>query len=204
MSSSRFCTAVVSAAFLCALASASIAQSARSPEQLMSNLIAAAQAGNVSAFLSGLDPEARRALIASEKGQVALDSAGAAFQRALDERFGPSAAVLVGPAESLETAIRRLGSAQVLGSRITPRGAEIQVRTPIGGPFGQPSATRDDTLFARREGGSWKLVLDFPPDIAGNQTAMIKRITQDVHAGRYQSRLDAMIALSNALYGRRS
>lgn len=204
MSSSRFRKAAMSAAFLCAVATASMAQPAHSPDQLMSNLIAAAQAGDVQAFLSGLDPQSRRALTASEKGKAALDSASAAFRRALDERFGPGGTVLVAPGESLQTAIRRLGSAQVLGSRITARGAEIRVRTPIGGPPGQPSATRDDTLFARREGGSWKLVLGFPPAVAGKQTAAIKRVTQNVRAGRYQSRQDAMIALSNALYGKQS
>lgn len=204
MSRSRFCSAVISAAVLSAVASASMAQRARSPEQLMSNLIDAARAGNVPAFLSGVDPQSRRALAASKKGQTALDNASSAFQRALDERFGPSGVVLVAPRESLETAIGRLGSAQVLDSRITPRGAEIRVRTPVGGPAGQPSATRDETLFARREDGSWKLVLGFPRDIAGKQTAIIDRITQNVRTGEYRSRLDAMIALSSALYGRQS
>ncbi len=183
-----------------AAAASESAPHAATPEQLVANLIAAAQKGDVDGYLANLTADSRKALSESSANRDALRAAEENFRNALDQRFGASAEVITSPPEDMKAALGALAGAEVLGKTPSPGGAvQIRVKTSLRTADGR-MVTREDTLAARREGGAWRLVLGLAPDgqRAAAQLAAIKQVTEKVKSGEYKDRESAMIALSDA------
>lgn len=185
-------------------ASSSAAGAPRTPEQLVKDLIAAGQIGDVNGFLARLTTDSRKALMESLAGETSLLKAQAAFQQALDSRFGEGTIMLSDTPGDLKTAVARLVAAEILSKKRTAKDeVQLKVRTSVRTPGGQ-IVIKEETLVARQEKGSWKLVLGFAPDggLVATQLAAANRIIQQVRDGAYKDPQSAMVALSNAWAGR--
>jgi hypothetical protein len=192
--------AVLTLVSIAPLSAAAATTEAKTPDQLVANLIAAAHSGDVDGYLSLLTAGAREAMTQSVANQASLERAHQAFMEALNSRFGEGATVLSDPPDDLKTALGRLLEAQVLSQKATEKGAiELRVKTTLKTPSGKTSE-REQTLLARKEGATWKLALGFPPDAASanQEIAAAERITQEVRDGKYPDRQAAMIALANS------
>jgi hypothetical protein len=174
---------------------------AKTPDDLIRNLINAAQQGNTDDFLAGLTSSSRKAVADSFLRQRELDAAQQAFQQALDERFGKGAPTLPSSPEDLKSAIGRLAGAELVEKAPAPGGGmKLRVKTSVKGTGGVV-ATRDETLLARQEGGAWKLVLVSPPEKQPGSKSILEDFTKKLKAGEFKDRMAAMIALDNALRG---
>ncbi len=185
---------------LCVSAGLAAGARAAAPEDLVKDLLAAAQSGDVDGFLSGLTTDSRQALIEAVAHQAALSRALEQFQQALDERFGAGAEMLASPPDDLQAALARFANAEVIGQREAPDGAvELHVKTSLKTGNGE-TITREEMLVARQEDGAWKLVLGFAANgkLAAERGAAAERIVQEVRDGKHKDRLSAMIALANA------
>jgi hypothetical protein len=185
---------------LCVSPSVFAGEPARTPDQLIKNLVEAARKGDVEGFLSGLTEGSRKALTESVANRSALRQALDDFEKALDERFGGGAEVLATPQDDLKTAIGRLAGAEVISQAERPDGSvELRVKTAIK-VDGERTVNREDTLVARREGGDWKLALGFAADggMTAERKAVAGRIAREVRDGKYKDRLAAMSALADA------
>ena len=177
----------------------------KSPDQLISDLLAAAHAGDVNAFLALLTASSRDALIQSYADQASLQHASEVFVQALNTRFGESAPVLSEIPDDLKASIGRLREAQILSQKPLATGdVELRVKTTSKTPLGQ--TVREQTLVAHREGDGWKLIGGFhnDPVLTADELKEAERITQEVRDGKYPDRQAAMIALSGAWSGKGS
>ena len=177
----------------------------KSPDQLISDLLTAAHAGDVNAFLALLTASSRDALTQSYANQASLQHASDAFVQALNARFGESTPVLSDVLDDLKASIARLAEAQILNQKPLANGdVELRVKTTSKTPLGQ--AVREQTLVAHREGDGWKLVGGFHNDAAltADELKAAERIAQEVRDGKYPDRRAAMIALSDAWSGKGS
>jgi hypothetical protein len=177
----------------------------KSPDQLISDLLTAAHAGDVNAFLALLTASSRDALTQSYANQASLQHASDAFVQALNARFGESTPVLSDVLDDLKGSIARLAEAQILNQKPLANGdVELRVKTTSKTPLGQ--AVREQTLVAHREGDGWKLVGGFHNDTAltADELKAAERIAQEVRDGKYPDRQAAMIALSDAWSGKGS
>jgi len=182
------------------LSAASANAPAKTPEQLIGNLLAAAHSGDTDGFLSLLAANSRDALTQSIANQAPARHAYETFLQALDSRFGQGTTMLSEPPDDLKTALSRLVEAQVLSQKPGEHGeVELRVKTTIKTPSGK-TAMREETLLALQEAGGWKLVVGFPNDgaLAAAEIAAAERITQEVRDGKYPDRQAAMIALADA------
>lgn len=187
-------------AFFCIVTFVCAAGPAKEPDQLIQDLLKAAQKGDVDSFLSGLTEESRRAVQESYANQNSFLQALQEFEKALNEKFGEGEELLMDPPNDLKAAIARLASAEVMTQKTRPDGSiELRVKTSIKMEDGS-TISREDPLIARQEGGGWKLWLGFAPDgkIAGEKIEAAQQLTQEVRAGKYKDRVSAMIALANA------
>ncbi|MGH9495036.1 MAG: hypothetical protein ACRD3B_08575, partial [Candidatus Sulfotelmatobacter sp.] len=148
-------------------------------------------------LLSYLTASSRKALADSFADEAAMRGAQQEFQGALDEKFGKGGEVLASPVDDLKTAMARLGGADVVETKPASGGSvQIRIKATIKVPDGK-SPTREETLLARKEGGSWKLVIGFAPH--SDPKAAFARATKEVKEGKYKDRNEAMIALSDAI-----
>jgi hypothetical protein len=172
---------------------------ARTPEQLIANLVAAAQAGDGDAVLSNLTVESRRAVIASFVDRAALRAGLTQFRSALDQRFGAGGELLEPPPRDLAISIGRVAGAEILSESVVAEGMELQVRTTLRAEDGS-DRFREDSLLARQQSGGWRLALGLTTDggVASAQAAAVERVTQAVRDGAYQDRTEAMVALADA------
>jgi hypothetical protein len=172
---------------------------AKTPEELMKNLISSAQQGNTETFLASLTTSSRKAVSDSFARQASVQTAQQAFQQALDEKFGKGGEVLSAPADDLKSAISRLTSAELLETKPGSGGtAHLRVKTTVKTANGK-TLTKDETLLVKQEGGGWKLVLGFPQRQRPDSRSVLEKLTKEVKDGQLQDRTEAMIALSNAL-----
>lgn len=182
---------------LLAAAMAQASAPAKTPEDLVRNLTAAAQQGNSDEVMSYLTASSRKALTDSFASQAAMRSAQQEFQQALDEKFGKGGELLASPVDDIKTAMGRLGGAEVLETKPSTGGSvHIRIKASIKVPDGK-SITREETLLAHKEGGGWKLVIGFPPH--KDAKAAFARATKEVKEGKYKDRNEAMIALANVI-----
>jgi hypothetical protein len=173
---------------------------AAAPEDLIKDLLVAAQRGDVDGFLSGLTTDSRKSLTEAVAHQAALSRALEQFQQALDERFGAGTEMLASPPDDLPAALARFVNAEVIAQREAPDGAvQLQVKTSLKTGNGE-TITREETLVVWQEAGAWKLVLGFAANgkLAVERGAAAERIVQEVRDGKHKDRLSAMIALANA------
>lgn len=203
---SRTAVSCLAALILIAAASYNFAKfQSATPEQLIADLQEAARKGDIEGFLSGLTAESRKIVEKSYADRPLSRHAQEEFRRALDERFGKGAEMLTAPEDDLRTAIGRIVSAEVVSKKDGPDGSvEFEVKTTVN-TGDEKTATREDTLVARKEDGAWKLALrGFPADRrdADQIKATIERFTADVRNGKYPDRMAAMLALDNALIGK--
>jgi hypothetical protein len=178
---------------------------AKTPDELIRNLVAAAQQGNSNDFLAGLTANSRKAVIDSIANQAVLREAQHSFQQALEERLGKGGEVLDAAPDDLKSAVSRLAAAEILEKKPGPGGTvQLRVRASFKQPNGK-TVTREDTLIARAEGGDWKLVLSFAPGakLQSDSKAALERITKQVEDGQFKDRTSAMVALANNLPGAR-
>ena len=171
----------------------------KTPDQLISDLLTAAHAGDVDAFLALLTASSRDALTKSYADQASLQKASDVFVQALNTKFGESETVLADVPDDLKASISRLGEVQILSQKPLPNGdVELRVRATSKTPLGQ--AVREQTVVAHRDGDGWKLIGGFhnDPAITADELKAAERITQEVRDGKYPDRQAAMIALSDA------
>jgi hypothetical protein len=172
---------------------------ARTPEQVLENLVQAAQKGDVEEVLSCMTADSRQAVTESFVRQAALRKAGESFRAALEARFGKGAEMLTAPPDDLATAVGRLAAAEIVAKTARPDGSvELQVKTSIR-QDGQ-MVTREERVHVVRERGSWKLSLGFAPDRnrAAQQETAAEQIRQRIQQGEYKDPLSAMVALDQA------
>jgi hypothetical protein len=191
----------MAALFLWAVSFADARSAAKTPADLVSNLVTAAHQGDVEGFLSGLTASSRKAMTQSFSDRESLRGEQQKFLKALDERFGKGAMVISAPEGDIRTALMSIVSAEVLEEKPGPGGTvQLRVKASLKGPD-EKTVSREDTLIAQREGGAWKLVLGFAPDdrSTADAKAAIERLTKGVVEGQFKDRMSAMISLSNAL-----
>ncbi len=173
---------------------------AKTPEQLIGNLLAAAHSGDVDGFLALLTASSRDALTLSMVNQTSVRHAYETFLQALNSRFGEGTTIFSDQPEDLKTVLSGLLEAQVLSQKAGEHDdVELRVKTTIKTPSGQ-AAVREETLLAHPEAGGWKLAGGFPNGdaLVAAELAAAERTTQEVRDGKYQDRQSAMIALANA------
>lgn len=176
------------------------AGSARTPEQLIQNLLTAAQQGDVNSFLSGLSTDTRKAITQSYANRAALAQAQAAFQAALDEKFGAPAKTIDTPPDDLKAAIGRLVAAEILSKKqVSANIAELRVKATTK-LENEKTVSVEQTLRARQEGGAWKLDLGLVVDEKqfAEKKAAAEHIAERVRKGEYKDRIAAMVALDRA------
>jgi len=178
---------------------------AKTPDELIQNLLTAAQEGNTEDYLAGLTANSRKAVIDSFASEAVLREAQQSFQQALDERFGKGSKILEADPDNIKSAISRLTAAEILEKKAGPGGTmQLRVRASFKQSDGK-TVTREDTLIALPEGGGWKLVLSFVPGakLQLASKAALERITKQVKDGQFKDRTSAMVALANNLPGTR-
>ena len=161
---------------------------AKTPEQLASNVMESAKQGDADGFTSQLTASSATALRNAIKAQASLEKADAAFQEALDQKFGKGTEILSDPPD-LKQWITRFSSLEV--GKTAAGKAELKVNPPAQGA---PA-----TLVARQENGVWKLDLSVAKSAQlAAQLQAASRITKDVGDGKYPDRLSAISALESA------
>jgi hypothetical protein len=144
------CAAVTAICLAAAVAQASAP--AKTPEELIRNLVAAAQQGNSDEVMASLTSSSRKALSDAFAHESAMRAAQQTFQQALDEKFGKGGKLLISPSDDLKTSLSRLAGAEVLETKPGPGGsAHLRVRTSLKVSDGK-SATREETVLVRKEG----------------------------------------------------
>jgi hypothetical protein len=169
-------------------------------DQVVKNLLTAAQNGDADRFLSGLTAESRRAVTESLAGEAELRTVGEDFRKALDETFGAGTGALAVPPDDLRAALGRLAGAEILRQERRPDGSlEVRVKTALKTEDGR-TISQEETLVFRQERGGWRLALGLASDgrIVTERKAAAEQIIKEVHEGRYKDRLSAMLALANA------
>ncbi len=175
---------------------------AKTPEDLIGSLIAAARQGATDDFLANLTARSRKAVSESFARQAAVEEAQEVFRQAMDERFGKGAKTLLSAPDDLKSAISRLAGAEILEKKPGPGGTmSVRVKSSLEDPAGKVW-TREDTLHLQREdGGAWKLEVAFPQERKPGSKAVLEEFTRRVKDGEFKDRTAAMVALSNALVG---
>jgi hypothetical protein len=172
---------------------------AKTPEQLIQELSAAAKEGDTVGFLSYLTANARGAVEESVASQSALRIAEESFQEALDERFGKGAPILTSPPMDLKSALSRIRSIELLSKKAGPLGTVyLRVETSLKAQNGK-TVVREDTFVSGEEGGSWKLELN--PGQSLNAKAVESAVVQSLAAlrsGQFTDRRSALLGLSQA------
>ncbi len=178
---------------------ASAGEPAATPAQLIQKMAAAAREKDADGFLSYLTTDSRNALQEWVATQASLQAAHDSFERALDERFGKGAPILIAPPMDLKTAISRVGSFELLEDKPGPFGtAYLRVRTSI--ETQSRTDVRTDTFVAGQESGSWKLDLRTGPYL--NAKAELRAVNSTIAAlqnGKFVDRGAALLGLSQAL-----
>ncbi len=171
------------------------------PDQLIKNLISAAQKPDIEDFLSGLTDDSRKAVEESYRRQASLNQKQDEFRNALDKRFGGGTEFFPDLPDSLDASIKRFVSAEVLSQNQKPDGSvEMRVKTTLKNE-NKETVISDDNIIVSKTNGGWKLSLGFPTaklDL-NNTVAVIERVTREVNEGKYSDRVSAMLELDKAL-----
>lgn len=171
------------------------------PDQSIRNLVEAAQKSDVEGFLSGLTADSRRAVEESHSGEILILQKQEEFRKALDRQFGEGSDFISDPPDTLAATVKRLVSAEIVSQKQKPDGsAEVQVKS-VFATESTETASFENTLVVRKEGGEWKLWLGFPAAgrDAAKTAAVVERLTKEVNEGKYKDRGSAMLELDKAL-----
>jgi hypothetical protein len=188
------------------LASQAAAQGgARTPEQLIAELLAAAKRNDADAVLSLIAPQARSALEASAPGRYSMFAIDRPFNQALDARFGRGQTMAtvetIWPSRTsdLIAALSRIDALKVVAIGRQRNGlVPIEVGAAYRNAQGEAQATKG-VLLAQRDRDGWKIALAgaADPDAATARREEEGMIAAEVERGAYKDRLSAMIALSD-------
>ncbi len=197
MSHKRFHLASAFLALFSLSGSTPVHDSARSPEQLIQDLAAAAKSGDTDAFLSHLTDESRKAVDEWLKNQANLRQAQENLLKALDERFPESRAKVIPPTRDLKRVLGLISSLELVSKKEGPGGTmELRVKTSRQIPGGRTTC-HEDTFLTSRENGDWKLKIDpGPVDRMLAEKAALERVTVAVRNQEFRDRRSALLELS--------
>jgi len=179
------------------------------PDALVKALMAAKDNSN-DGVVGLLTDESRSALMAQPRPN-ALHDAEAAYEEALNQRFGAGApmnpAIEMWPSrpQDVRAALKAIQSLKIVGiSRNKDGSAALRVKATTQSANGQ-TVEAEGSLAVQRQRGAWRIVL---PDASDRQsvearTGAMQQIVEKIRAGEYPSRQAAMIAMSNALAAER-
>lgn len=178
-----------------------VRDSARTPEQLIQELAAAAKSGDTDAFLSHLTDESRRAVDEWLKNQLNLRQAQEDFLKALDERFPESRPKVIPPSRDLKHVLGRISSMELVSKKEGPGDTmELRVKTSSQIPGGR-TICHEDTFLTRKENGGWKLKIDPGPlDRMLAKKAALERLTAAVRNQEFRDRRSALLELNRVQF----
>jgi hypothetical protein len=121
---------------------------ANSPEELIQDLVSAANKDDVEGFLGNLTDDSRKAVEALNTRRALLTGSTDHLSRIVTNK----------PANDLKSTLRLLNALEILSKVEHPDGSvELRLRSSIQVADGK-TVSQEDTLFARKEGGSWRLI----------------------------------------------
>ena len=104
-----------------------------------------------------------------------------AFRAALDERFGPAAALLEPPVETLDAMLSGLRGAEILSRAVEPQGVVLRLRLlPVADRDG--GSGREESLLFHQDKGGWHVVLGHAPD-DGRTTRRLRELEGVIAGG---------------------
>jgi hypothetical protein len=174
-----------------------------SPEQLVAEMQKAASRGDVEGYLSRLTSESRKIVETSYSGSEELREAQAKYEKALDQKFGKGGEWIPDSdsEQDIRDAVARITAVEVVSKTESADGSVVlKIRTTIR-TDGDKTEVVEEIVGARRENEEWKLSLGYPDPgpYIDRVKSEIERVAGEIREGKYEDRVEAMIALDNAI-----